>query len=68
MTMPDNKTGTLEIIPAAGIPIICIALNFAHKYIYQINDENYASNQVRQVLLLALVALFLLAGSGTVRL
>jgi hypothetical protein len=47
-------------IPAAVITIICIALNLSHKYIYQIDDENYPSNQVRQLLLLALVVLFLL--------
>jgi len=48
-------------IPAAGITIICIALNLAHKYIYRIKDENYGTNQVRLVVLLALVVLFVLA-------
>ena len=50
-------------IPAIGITIICITLNLAHKYIYQINDENYYSSQVRQLLMLALVVLFLLVDS-----
>ena len=36
-------------IPAAVITIICIAINLAHKYIYQIKDENYFANQVRQL-------------------
>ena len=49
-------------IPAAGIIIICITLNFSHKYLYRIKDENYLSNQVRLAVLLALVLLFLLAG------
>lgn len=58
------KPGNLTLgIPAAGLTVICITLNLAHKYIYQIDDENYASNQVRQVLLLALVVLFLLVDS-----
>lgn len=48
-------------IPAAGLAVICITLNLAHKYIYQINDENYSSNQVRQIMLLGLVLLFLFA-------
>jgi hypothetical protein len=50
-------------IAAAGITIICIALNLAHKYIYQIKDENYGANQLRLLVLLALVVVFLLAGS-----
>jgi len=49
-------------IAAGGITIICIALNLAHKYIYQIKDENYGANQVRLVVLLALVVVFVLAG------
>jgi hypothetical protein len=47
-------------ITAVGIIMVCIALNLAHKYIYQINDENYYANQVRLLLLLGLVVLFLL--------
>jgi hypothetical protein len=50
-------------IAAGGIIIVCIALNLAHKYIYQIKDENYFANQVRQLLLLGLVVLFLLVDS-----
>jgi hypothetical protein len=58
------QPGNMAIgIPAAGIAIICIMLNLAHKYIYQINDGNFYANQVRQLLLLGLVVLFLLAGS-----
>ena len=49
-------------IAASGIVIICIALNFAHKYIYRIEDENYSSNQLRLVVLLALVVVFMMAG------
>jgi len=49
-------------IPAAGITIICITLNTTHKYIYQINDENYLLNQVRMLVLLRLVLLFLFVG------
>jgi hypothetical protein len=48
-------------IPAAGITIICIVLNLAHKYIYSIKDENYNSNQLRLFVLLALVVLFMMA-------
>jgi hypothetical protein len=48
-------------IAAAGIAIICIALNLAHKYIYQIKDENYGANQVRLMILLALVGVFVMA-------
>lgn len=48
-------------IPAAGLAIACITLNLAHKYIYQIIDENYSLNQIRQILLLGLVLLFLVA-------
>jgi hypothetical protein len=50
-------------VTAAGLAIICIALNLANKYIYQIDDENYIANQVRQLLLLGLVILFLLVDS-----
>lgn len=51
--------GSLAIsIPAAGLSIICIVLNLAHKYIYLIDDENYYPNQLRQILLLGLVGLF----------
>ena len=49
-------------IAASGIVIICIALNFAHKYIYRIEDENYGANQVRLLVLLALAMVFMLAG------
>lgn len=56
------QPGSLALgIPAVGLTVICIALNLAHKYIYQIKDENYNSNQVRQLLLLGLMLLFLLA-------
>ena len=59
-----HHPGRLSLgIPAIGVIIICIALNLAHKYIYQINDENYFTNQVRQLLLLGLVVLFLLVDS-----
>lgn len=59
-----RQPGRLSLgIPAIGVIIICIALNLAHKYIYQINDENYFTNQVRQLLLLGLVVLFLVVGS-----
>jgi hypothetical protein len=58
------QPGNLSLgIPGAGIAVICIALNLAHKYIYQIKDESYYANQVRQLLLLGLVVLFLLVGS-----
>jgi hypothetical protein len=49
-------------IAAAGVVIICIALNLAHKYIYQIKDENYSANQVRLMILLALALVFIMAG------
>jgi hypothetical protein len=48
-------------IAAAGVVIVCMTLNLAHKYIYRINDENYGSSQVRLVVLLALVVVFLMA-------
>jgi hypothetical protein len=50
-------------ISAGAIAIICIALNLAHKYIYQIKDDNYFANQVRLLLLLGMVVLFLLVDS-----
>ena len=49
-------------IAAAGVVIICTALNLAHKYIYQIKDENYSANQVRLMILLALALVFIMAG------
>ena len=56
------KPGNMAIgISAAGITVSCMALNLVNKYIYQIKDESYGSNQVRQLLILGLVLLFLLA-------
>ena len=56
--------GSLSLgISSIGVTIICIVLNLAHKYIYQIKDESYYANQVRQLLLLGLVVLFLLVDS-----
>lgn len=57
------KPGNMILgIISSGITIICIVLNLAHKHIYQIDDKNYYSNQVRQLLLLGLVVVFLLVG------
>jgi hypothetical protein len=51
-------------IAAACLSLIAASLNLANKYIYQIKDENYISNQLRLLLLLALVVMFMVSGSA----
>ena len=51
-------------IAAACLSLIAVSLNLANKYIYQIKDENYSSNQIRLLVLLALVVMFMVSGSA----
>jgi hypothetical protein len=54
-----------SIYPAvisAGLMIICLALNAAHRYLYRIHDQEYYYRQLRLILLTGITVLVLVMG------